>query len=163
MMGVIGAVMSGAACGYFGIRMRLNLKTRCQSLSDIYESLEALEGEIRFGMNRLKRAFEIADRNGLFLEAAANIECDGARRAWSDAVMSMQDRLRLADADVSALLSLGSSIGKTDSEGQITSIRYVKSLIASQLEAAKEDYGRRAKLYSSGGFLIGALVVLALW
>ena len=74
----------------------------------------------------------------------------------------MQDKLCLTDADCAALMTLSANLGRTDREGQIKNIRYVKSLIAAQQTAAETEYNRRAKLYSSGGLLIGAAVVIVL-
>lgn len=162
MLKMMGAVMTGASCAYFGLRMRLNLKTRQKSLADILTSLEALEGEIGFSENRLKKAFERVDRNGLFTLAAENIEQCGAKKAWCDAVNAMKNKLCLTDADCDALLTLGNNIGKTAGEEQIKSIRYVKSLITAQLAQASDNYSRHARLYSSGGVLVGALVVIVL-
>lgn len=162
MVKILGALMTGIACGYFGFRMRMTLKTRAANLALIRSSLETLEGEIHFGKNRLKKAFERADHNGLFTLAAENIEKMGAREAWSDAVNKTADKLCLTDADREAILLLGQNIGRTDCEDQIKNIRYVKSLVAAQYEQAEGEYQKRARLYSGGGMLIGALLVIIL-
>lgn len=162
MVKLIGAVMTGFACGYFGFRLRMALKTRLRSLADICASLETLEGEICFSVNRLKKAFIRADTNGLFASAAEDIEEMGAQKAWNGAVRKMKNKLCLTDADTEILLMLGKNIGKTDSDDQIKSIRYIKTLLAAQEKQAGEEYQSRAKLYSSGGVLVGALVVIIL-
>lgn len=162
MVKTAGAVMAGFACAYFGFKQRLTLKKRAVSLMDIHTSLEALENEISFSVNRLAKAFIAADRNGIFTLAAENIESLGAGAAWIKAVRDMQDKLCLTDADCGALLELAQGLGKTDREGQIKNIRYVKSLVAAQQAAAETEYSRRAKLLSGGGMLIGAAVVIVL-
>ena len=162
MVRIIGAVMAGAACAYFGFKQRLTLKKRAESLADIVTSLEVLENEISFSVNRLAKAFKAADRCGVFTLAAENIENLGAGAALKKAVGEMQDKLCLTDADCAALMTLSANLGRTDREGQIKNIRYVKSLIAAQQTAAETEYNRRAKLYSSGGLLIGAAVVIVL-
>ena len=63
MVKLIGAVMTAFACGYFGFHISTNLKTRMTSLLDIGSSLEMLESEINFSINRLKKAFERIDKN----------------------------------------------------------------------------------------------------
>lgn len=162
MVKILGALMTGFACAYLGMRMRMTLRCRADNLEALVSSFEALEGEIHFGMNRLKKALSRADRNGLFALAAEKLEKSGAEEAWRNAVTAMSDKLCLTGADCEALLLLGRSIGKTDSEDQIKNIRYVKSLISAQSAAAREEYRRRAKLCSSGGLLIGALAVIIL-
>ena len=81
MVKVIGAVMTGFACGYFGFRLSMALKTRVKSLADIRTSLEMLESEINFSVNKLKKAFMRVDRNGLFTAAAEAMEEKGAKTA----------------------------------------------------------------------------------
>ena len=162
MLRIMGAVMAGFACAYFGFKQRLTLKKRAVSLADIHTSLEVLENEISFSVNRLAKAFKAADRCGVFTLAAENIAEKGAGAALKKAAYDMQDKLCLTDADCAALVTLATGLGRTDREGQIKNIRYVKSLIAAQQTAAETEYSRRAKLYSGGGVLIGAAVVIVL-
>ncbi len=162
MVKVIGAVMTGFACGYLGFRLSMTMKTRLKNLIDIYTSLEMLESEINFSVNKLKKAFERIDRNGLFLSAAENMEKDGAKKAWTDAVNKNKERLCLTDADSDILLVLGKSIGRTDTDDQLKNIKYVKSMINAQKDAAQAEYKRFGKLYSSGGVLAGLMAVIIL-
>lgn len=162
MMKLMGAVMVGFACAYLGIKQSVALKTRAVSLADIRASLELLESEINFSVNKLKKAFMRVDRNGLFALAAENMESMGAKKAWSDALREMRGKLCLCGADVDALLVLGQNIGRTDKDDQIKNIRYVKTVTARQESEAKAEYERFGKLYTSGGVLVGLLVVIAL-
>ena len=162
MVKLIGAVMTGFACGYFGFRLRMNLKTRLVSLTNILTSLEALESEISFSVNKLKKALKRADTNGLFALAAEKTEKMGAEKAWKEAVREMAGKLCLCGADCDALNLLAASLGKTDCGDQIKNIRYVKSLVTAQRSQAETEYTKYGKLYSSGGLLVGAFVVIVL-
>lgn len=162
MVKVIGAVMTGFACGYFGFRLSMTLKTRMKSLADICTSLEMLEGEINFSMNKLKKAFMRVDRNGLFTAAAEAMDEKGAMDAWKDAVNAEKGRLCLTDADSDILMTLGKNIGKTDTDDQLKNIRYIKSMICGQEKQAQSEYNRFGKLYSSGGVLVGLMIVIIL-
>ena len=162
MVKLLGAIMTGFACGYFGFRLRMNLKTRLISLTNIVTSLEALESEINFSVNKLKKALTRADTNGLFTLAAEKTEERGAEKAWKEAVREMSQKLCLCGADCDALTLLAGSLGKTDCGDQIKNIRYVKSLISAQRSQAETEYTKYGKLYSSGGVLIGAFIVIAL-
>lgn len=162
MVRILGAVMVGAACGYFGFRMSLSLKKRTKSLADIAASLEMLESEINFGANKLKKAFMRVDRNGLFTAAAQGIEEKGIKNAWSDAVNMSKTSLCLTDADSDILLMLGKNIGKTDTEDQIKNIKYIKTMINGQEKQAVSEYDRFGKLYRSGGILVGLMLVIIL-
>lgn len=162
MVKIFGAVMTGFACGYFGFRMSMTLKTRLKSLSDIAVSLEMLESEIAFSINKLKKAFVRIDRNGLFTLASNVMEEKGAGKAWSEAVNNTREKLCLTEADSDILLMLGKSIGKSDTEDQIKNIRYVKNLIKDQEKQAGEEYSRFGKLYRSGGVLVGLMLIILL-
>lgn len=140
----------------------MSLKTRAVSLADIRASLELLESEISFSVNKLKKAFIRADRNGLFALAAENIEALGAKQAWNKALKEMRGKLCLSGADVDALMLLGQNIGRTDKDDQLKNIRYVKTMTAQQESEARAEYERLGKLYMSGGVLMGLLVVTVL-
>lgn len=162
MVKLLGAVMVGAACGYFGFKMSFSLKKRAKSLSDIASSLEMLESEISFSASKLKKAFFRIDRNGLFTLAAGNMENDGIRAAWSGAVKEMRTKLCLAEADSEILLMLGENIGRTDADDQIKNIKYIKSMISRQEECARNEYEKFGKMYRSGGILTGLMIVIIL-
>ena len=74
----------------------------------------------------------------------------------------MSGKLCLTSADCDALNLLGKSLGKTDRSDQIKNIRYVKSLADAQRRTAETEYAKYGKLYSSGGVLVGAFIVIAL-
>lgn len=162
MVKLAGAVMTGLASGYFGLKLSMSLKKRIQSLNDIDASLELLESEISFSANRLEGALRRADRNGLFTAAADGMNGAGIKKAWENAVDSMKNRLCLADADCEALYMLGSNIGRTDAENQIKHIKYVKSAVRAQAESAQSEYDRFGRLYRSGGILVGLMIIIIL-
>lgn len=162
MVKILGAVMIGAACGYFGFKMSFSLKTRAKSLGEIGASLEMLESEINFGANKLKKAFKRADRNGLFTLAAENMERKGVSAAWEEAVRAVKQRLCLTDADADILLMLGESIGKSDTEDQIKNIGYIKALINRQERDARAGYEKSGKMYGGGGILVGLMIIILL-
>lgn len=162
MVKILGAVMTGFACGYFGFRMSMTLKTRLANLSDITASLEMLESEISFSVNKLKKAFLRVDRNGIFTLAAQMMDEKGIKTAWTEALNTLKGKLCLTDADTDILLMLGNSIGKTDSEDQIKNIKYIKSLIKEQEKQAGEEYSRFGKVYRNGGVLAGLMLIILL-
>lgn len=162
MVRALGAIMIGCSCGYFGFRMSASLKNRVKALSDISASLEMLESEIAFSVNKLKKSFLRIDRSGLFTCAAEKMDKDGIGKAWADAVSENKARLCLTDSDADILLTLGVNIGKTDTQDQIRNIRYVKTLINGQERQAENEYNRFGKLYRSGGILVGLMIIITI-
>ena len=48
MVKILGAIMTGFACGYLGFKISYAMKIRAESLNNIITSLEMLESEINF-------------------------------------------------------------------------------------------------------------------
>ena len=162
MVKLLGAVMTGGACAYLGIRIRMTLRTREKTLAALITSLEMLESEISFSVNRLKKALKSSDRTGIFTLAADKIGEMTAGEALAFAVESGKTRLCLTGADCEAILTLAPTLGKTDCAEQIKSIRYVKSLISQLHKTAQSDSARLGKLYALGGVLVGLFIVIVL-
>ena len=154
MVKILGAVMTGFACGYLGFKISYAMKIRAESLNNIITSLEMLESEINFSMNKLKQAFMRVDKCGLFKFAAENMD--------ENAVNECSTKLSLKDADKDILMTLGKNIGRTDTDDQIKNIKYIKSIIAEQEKQAQSEYSRFGKMYRNGGVLVGLLIVIML-
>ena len=152
MVKILGAIMTGFACGYLGFKISFAMKIRAESLNNIITSLEMLESEINFSMNKC----------GLFKCAAENMDEKGVKTAWTNAVNECSTKLSLKDADKDILMTLGKNIGRTDTDDQIKNIKYIKSMIAEQEKQAQSEYRRFGKMYRNGGVLVGLLIVIML-
>ena len=119
MVKILGAIMTGFACGYLGFKISFAMKIRAESLNNIITSLEMLESEINFSMNKLKQAFMRVDKCGLFKFAAENMDEKGVKTAWTNAVNECSTKLSLKDADKDILMTLGKNIGRPDKEYKI--------------------------------------------
>ena len=157
MVKILGAIMTGFACGYLGFKISYAMKIRAESLNNIITSLEMLESEIK-----LKQAFMRVDKCGLFKFAAENMDEKGVKTAWTNAVNECSTKLSLKDADKDILMTLGKNIGRTDTDDQIKNIKYIKSMIAEQEKQAQSEYRRFGKMYRNGGVLVGLLIVIML-
>ena len=162
MVKILGAIMTGFACGYLGLKISYAMKIRAESLNNIITSLEMLESEINFSMNKLKQAFMRVDKCGLFKFAAENMDEKGVKTAWTNAVNECSTKLSLKDAYKDILMTLGKNIGRTDTDDQIKNIKYIKSMIAEQEKQAQSEYRHFGKMYRNGGVLVGLLIVIML-
>ena len=161
MLRIIGSLMVGGSCFYLGLRKSLVLKQRYASLQKIQNSLSLLETEIAFGGTELKNALLKAD-NPLFIHAAQDIDKLGIKASWANAVKSCASRLCLTPGDCDTLLMLGHRLGMTDTENQVKNINGVKNKLDLHIRAAKYDTEHFCRLYSGGGALTGAFLVLML-
>lgn len=162
MVKILGAIMIGFACGYLGLKISFSMKKRAESLNYIITSLEMLESEINFSMNKLKQSFIRVDKCGIFKVAAENLDEKGIKTAWENAVKECSTELSLKEADTEILMTLGKNIGRTDTDNQIKNIKYIKSMIAEQEKQAQSEYRRFGKMYRNGGVLVGLMLVVIL-
>ena len=162
MVKILGAVMTGFACGYLGFKISFAMKIRAESLNNIITSLEMLESEINFSMNKLKQAFMRVDKCGLFKFAAENMDEKGVKTAWTNAVNECSTKLSLKDADKDILMTLGKNIGRTDTDDQIKNIQYIPRRSAEPENPPPRDSRRVGNMYRPGGVLVGLLIVIML-
>lgn len=165
-MKLIGAAIILAVCVYAGFSMSDRLKKRCVYLQNICEALNLLETEISFGKSRLKQAFikinSAVNTQGLFKNAADNMENMGIKKAWREAVGNTQGKLKFNEDDAQILMLLSERLGMTDTEDQIKNIAYTRCRIEGNLKAAENEYAKMGKLYRNGGILAGLFLVLIL-
>lgn len=162
----LGAGLIVAATTYIGFKNAEKLSRRVRSLLAIQTGLSILESEISFSANHLKQALSKIEESvhtcGLFQDAGAAIAELGTAEAWRQTVQKKQDVLCLSKSDVEALSSLAAELGVTDRENQMKNIRRVSALLEDAGKTAQAEYEKTARLYQSGGVLIGVLVVILL-
>lgn len=163
MLKLVGAIMVAFACGYFGFYMSMSMQKRTKSIEKIITSLEMLESEIGFGMNKLRQAFLNTDTCGIFSCVADKMANDGIKLAFENAVSEFGDKLALKNDDKEILTVLGDKMGKTDADDQIKSIKYVKALLEDRKKIASEEYERFGKIYRNGGILVGLMIAVMLF
>lgn len=79
MVKILGAV-DRFCVWIFRVKISFAMKIRAESLNNIITSLEMLESEINFSMNKLKQAFMRVDKCGLFKLAAENMDEKGVKQ-----------------------------------------------------------------------------------
>lgn len=83
--------------------------------------------------------------------------------AWQEAVSSEKSRLALTQTDCEPILSLGGTLGTTDVEGQVADCGRCAQMLAVRLDAAREDCGKRGRMYASIGVLSGVFFIILLF
>ncbi len=76
------------------------------------------------------------------------------RICWENAVRSAG----FADDEEDVLLKLGNIIGRSDSESQVDSIRWLERTLSETEKKRSEAYLRKGRLYRSVGLLFGVMV-----
>lgn len=160
----IGAIFVFGACVYIGFMKSVRMRRREKWLLNMRAFLNMLDIQIQFSSDRLERCIKTADKHtdlGEFLSyIAEHISFDGIQKAWIDSVRLNTAYLENGDKEV--LYGLGAWLGMTDRENQYKNICCTKELIDKQYEQARTARERTARLYESGGVLVGAFAVLML-
>lgn len=166
MLKIMGSIMIGGSCIYFGLRRSARFRKRYSCLKKLKNSLSLLETEIAFKGTELGPALESADQGsgicGLFAEAAKNIKKSGIRASWSNAVKKCAPRMCLTPGDIDTLMMLGQRLGMTDTENQVKNIAAVRNMLDIHINAAKYDTEHFCRLYTGGGVLAGVFLILVL-
>ena len=161
-MKLAGALMIMLAAALYGIGKRWELKRRVDCLDSIICALGLLKTEIEFSQEKLKNALIRIDKHintcSVFSSCANNIE-KGIKPAWNEAVDGASG---LFPEDKEVLKRLGARLGMTNVGDQAENISYVTALLNENKKAAQDMYTKYARLYSTGGLLAGAGIVILL-
>lgn len=155
-----GLIILGASlCGFL---KSSQLKKREEELGKIISALTFLEKEIVYEKRDIKSAMLSVGKIAgceLFCEVARGME-KGVTKAMEHAVDMCGDSL--LGTDKIALLSLGESLGMSDTLSQVKSISYTKEQLLMLQKLAHTDYEKFGKMYKSLGLLSGLAIVILL-
>ena len=157
---VLSVIMAafGAAVGlYFSFR----LKEREKVMSEVMLLIKELTVQIRYTNSEIGEMLRGAARNEayerlLFVSLCGDAENgDNFHVKWNEGV---KNQPYLTSRDREVLTALGSRLGETDRDGQITFLEMTEELVRGQKEQASADYLNKGKLYRSVGILCGLAV-----
>lgn len=139
---------------------------RLSELRDIKNALNIIENKIKFTHEPLADIFMETSRmvskniSEIFIQASNNMRDENAEKAWNKSIQNSRNNLSLED--IESLMSFGKMLGKTDKDGQISRLELTKTFIEMQIEKAKLEEQKNAKLYKTLGVVIGLAFVIIL-
>lgn len=151
---------------YIGNLISIKYTLRLKELKDIKNALNIIESKIKFTYEPIADIFiqtsKMVSKNisEIFLQATNNMKTDNAEEAWYKSVETVTTNLSLEDKE--NLKSFGKMLGKTNKEGQISRIELTKTFIEMQVEKAKYEEQKNAKLYKTLGVVVGLVFVIIL-
>ena len=155
---VIGALLlaaSGLGCGYAFAR---RLAVRREFLGRLLTFISCLSTELRY---RNDDIFSLVNSGGELFR----VEQSGASTfysSWQDCISKLPRRRSLTKRDTELLLELGSRLGTTDTEGQLSHIELYETMFAKQQAQAEDDIIQKTKLYKTLGLFAGVSAALML-
>ena len=98
--------------------------------------------------------------SNIFIKASGYMKEFSSEEAWSKGVDDTSTYLN--KEDIENIKSFGKLIGKTDKEGQVSHIELTRTFIELQLEKARKEEEKNAKMYKTLGAIIGLAIVIIL-
>lgn len=151
---------------YIGKLISNKYTLRLKELKDIKNALNIIESKIKFTYEPLQEIFiqtsKMISKNisQIFVQACNNMNKCNAEEAWDFSIKNSTTNLNTED--IECLKGFGKMLGKTDKEGQIRMINLTKEFIEIQIEKAKTEEEKNAKMYKTLGVIIGLTFVIIL-
>ena len=150
---------------YIGNLISKKYSLRLKELKDFKNALNIIESKIKFTYEPLPDIFiqtsKMVSNNisKIFVQASENMKKENAEEAWNK---SIETATNLNTEDIENIKSFGKMLGKTDKEGQLSRIELTKTFIEMQIEKAKIEEQRNAKIYKTLGVITGLAFVIIL-
>ena len=139
---------------------------RVKELKDFSNALNIIENKIKFTYEPLLEIFIQTSRllsenmSNIFIKASGYMKEFSSEEAWNKGVDDISTYLN--KEDIEKIKSFGKLIGKTDKEGQVSHIELTRTFIELQLEKARKEEEKNAKMYKTLGAIIGLAIVIIL-
>ncbi|MGI5911725.1 MAG: hypothetical protein ACOX6E_03975 [Syntrophomonadaceae bacterium] len=167
----IGIALIVAGFGSWGLSKARDLEYRVNELNNIRLAIGFLEKEVTYTYTPLSRALSRTaifcgkPTSVLFEESAELLqsrEGTTAEEAWRAGIKKLARISALSPGDINLLESISSQIGMSEAGEQKKVFQLLQEELRMHQEKAREDVKSGRKLWSYGGFIIGAVIVLLL-
>jgi len=151
---------------YIGNLISKRYSLRLTELKEFKNAINIIESKIKFTYEPLPDIFlqtsKMVSKNisQIFVQASNNMKKDDAEEAWNNSVQLATTNLN--EEDIENIISFGKMLGKTDKEGQLSRIELTKTFIDMQIEKAKIEEQKNAKMYKTLGVIVGLAFVIIL-
>ena len=148
-------VLFGAATG---IWFSKRLKEREHFMSSVILLIKELTVQIKYTNAEIGNILKNASQNAayqhlLFVTSCADISENGDfHHLWNDGVKKQP---YLTPTDRELLFALGSRLGETDLDGQLSFLELTCEMLKKQQQEAAENYRKKGRMYRSVGLLCG--------
>lgn len=167
----LGICLVIAGFGMWGLLGARRIDKRVQQLKDLKIAIGFLEKEITYMQTPLSQAMSRTGHfcnyavAGLFKECALNLNKKAgitASEAWQKGLKRLKEVSELKNVDLELLKSIGPQLGVSDRFEQQKFFALIQEEIKILEEMALNEAESGRKLWSYGGFIMGAVVVILL-
>ena len=142
---------------------------RVEELKSISKLINILQNKIKFTRKPLKEIFNELSKledneniKSIFFKVSQNLDNHKMSETWNNIVEEEKGYLSLKDEDINLLKTLGSTLGKSDVDGQMSEINLFAELLKIQIQKAEKEKEKNTKMYKSLGTIIGLVIVIIL-
>ena len=157
-------------CTSIGFILSRGYADRVNELNDLSILINILQNKIKFTQLPLQEIFEDLGNiklktkiHNIFLICSENLKKMKMEKAWKESIEEGRKFFYLNEEDIEVLNILGSTLGKTDINGQMNEINEIKERIALQIQQAEKEKNRNSKMYKSLGTITGLGIVILLF
>ncbi len=155
---IIGAFLLAAAGFGFGCAPARRLAARREFLRRALTFISCLSTELRY---RNDDIFSLVNSCGELFQVSQS-GSSPFYSSWRACIGRLRFRWSLTPRDTELLDELGSRLGTTDSEGQLTHLEHYRALFERQLAEARSDAEQKTKLYKTLGLFVGVSAAIML-
>jgi len=151
---------------YIGNLISKKYTLRLKELKEFKNALNIIESKIKFTYEPIQDIFMQTSKmvsnniSQIFVQATHNMKIDNAEEAWEKSIESVTTNLNIED--IENIKNFGKMLGKTDKEGQLSRIELTKTFVEMQIEKAKIEEQKNAKMYKTLGAIVGLSFVIIL-
>ncbi len=162
------AIISGSTS--IGFLLSKEYKYRVIELRCFSNLINILQNKIKFTHKPLQEILEEISNietntriTQIFYKTSKNLEKDNCKEALTKAINEEKFFLNLKIEDIELLKMLGTVLGKTDIEGQMSEINQFNILLNNQIKKAEQEHIKNDKMCKSLGTIIGLVIVIILF
>ena len=167
MIKLIGAILITGGMASAGIAAVHKLSARIDLIARLLSALEIMQSEICFRLTPIPEVAEIISKGSrgevkamfdIVAEGAKNLGSHSLNTIWGKAVSETCKLLNPEEMYV--VVGLGNSLGRYDSENQVSAIEYVRRRLERCLTDAEAEKKRQGRMYGALGLLCGLAVAI---
>ena len=162
MFKLIATVMIAAGFALGGRHLAVLQKKRVSFLESIILMISTAETQLKYACLPVSDLLKIFNENTAlseleFIRSCREKVCFGEPfpDAWRESIENEAEFCRLLGNSAKNLVSMGSELGSTDLDGQLSCCGYYKNLFEADLEEQREKSEKYSRLFPSMGLLLG--------
>lgn len=168
---IIGSLFVVGSCSLMGFYISNEAKMRIQQLLEFKKYMILLQGDIRYASTPLPEAVHrLALRaEGVFREFFGELserlmEYRGETFSdiWNELVKEYLKLTSLQAKDISAIQSLGDTIGYLDKELQMNTFELFLSQLEQEIRSQQDTIAQKTKMYNCMGVMAGVFITILL-